>query len=126
MLKSVSVERALDIWESEGGALASPAKVTLTGTANQIAWAEQIRASVNAEFDRVASALQARLGSQTERRRADTLAMIVILEKKRAEVTLPVILMKDFPSYRKIPSNEAVQMLPFLSCMTFRVIHLGP
>jgi hypothetical protein len=86
MLKSVSVERALDIWESEGGALASPAKVTLTGTANQIAWAEQIRASVNAEFDRVASALQARLGSQTERRRADTLAMIVILEKKRAEV----------------------------------------
>ena len=86
MLETVSMEVALSIWESEGGALASPAKVALTGTANQIAWAEQIRASVNAEFDRVASALQARLGSQTERRRADTLAMIAILEKKRAEV----------------------------------------
>jgi hypothetical protein len=86
VLKSASMERALDIWESEGGALASPAKVTLTGTANQVAWAEQIRASVNAEFDRVASALQARFRSQTERRRADTLAMIAILEKKRAEV----------------------------------------
>jgi hypothetical protein len=80
------MERALNIWEGEGGALASPAKVALAGTANQVAWAEQIRASVNAEFDRVASALQARLGSQTERRRADTLAMIAILEKKRAEV----------------------------------------
>jgi hypothetical protein len=79
------MERALNIWEGEGGALASPSKVALTGTANQIAWAEQIRASVNVEFDRVASAL-ARFGNQTERRRSDTLAMIAILEKKRAEV----------------------------------------
>jgi len=80
------MEIALEIWEGEGGALASPTKATLAGTANQIAWAEQIRASVSAEFDRVASALQARLGSQTERQRSDTLAMIAILEKKRAEV----------------------------------------
>src|SRR5580704_4487766 len=46
-------------------------------------------------------------------------------EKKRAELTLLVILVKDFPSYRKIPSHEAIQMLPFVSCMIFRVIRLG-
>lgn len=80
------MERDLNVWEGEGGALASPAKVALTGTANQVAWAEQIRTGVNAEFDRVESALQARFGSQTERRRSDTLAMIAILERKRAEV----------------------------------------
>src|ERR1700722_17978795 len=47
-------------------------------------------------------------------------------EKKRAELTLLVILVKDFPSYRKIPSNAAIQMLPFVSCIILRVIHLGP
>lgn len=49
----------------------------LVGTTNQVAWAEHIRASVSAEFDRVASALEAR---------ADTQAVIAILEEKRAEV----------------------------------------
>jgi hypothetical protein len=58
----------------------------LTGTENQIAWAEQIRSSVHTEFDRVASALEARGGTQSEQKRADTLAMIGILEEKRAEV----------------------------------------
>jgi hypothetical protein len=47
-------------------------------------------------------------------------------EKKRAELTLLVILVNDFPSYRKIPSNAAIQILPFLSCMMLRVMRLGP
>jgi hypothetical protein len=58
----------------------------LTGTDNQIAWAEQIRSTVHVEFDRVASALEARGGSQSQNRRSDTVAMIGILEEKRAEV----------------------------------------
>jgi hypothetical protein len=58
----------------------------LTGTENQVAWAEQIRSSVHTEFDRVASALEARGGTQSEGRRSDTLEMIGILEEKRAEV----------------------------------------
>jgi hypothetical protein len=58
----------------------------LTGTDNQVAWAEQIRSTVHTEFDRVASALEARGGTQSQTRRSDTIAMIGILEEKRAEV----------------------------------------
>ena len=58
----------------------------LTGTQNQVAWAEQIRSSVHTEFDRVASALEARGGTQSERQRSNTADMIGILEEKRAEV----------------------------------------
>ena len=58
----------------------------LTGTENQVARAEQIRSSVHTEFDRVASALEARGAAQSEGRRSNTVAMIGILEEKRAEV----------------------------------------
>src|SRR5258707_745881 len=37
----------------------------MTGTVNQIEWAEQIRARMGAEFDRVAKALESAAGSQT-------------------------------------------------------------
>jgi hypothetical protein len=53
----------------------------LTGTENQVAWAEQIRSSVHTEFDR-----EARGGTQSDHRRSDTVALIGILEEKRAEV----------------------------------------
>ena len=53
----------------------------MTGTANQIDWATQIRAQVSAEFDRVAAALQSAAGKQM-----DTRAVIEILESKRDEV----------------------------------------
>jgi hypothetical protein len=87
MLKRTKLmQETLDVWKSEGGALATPAKVPLAGSLNQVAWAEQIRAGVNAEFDRVASALEARAGTQAEARRLKTLAMIVVLEEKRDEV----------------------------------------
>lgn len=57
----------------------------LTGTPNQIEWAEQIRFAVAQEFDRVAKAFQAQAGIQTGRKQAETRAIIAILEQKRAE-----------------------------------------
>jgi len=58
----------------------------MTGSSSQIEWAEQIRPRVGAEFDRVARALNAVADKQTERDRADTHAVIAILEEKRSEV----------------------------------------
>src|SRR2546428_8582456 len=58
----------------------------MTGTANQVGWAEQIKARVSAEFDRVARALASAATRQTEEDRIDTRAVIAILEDKRAEV----------------------------------------
>ena len=58
----------------------------MTGTASQIEWAELIKPRVNAEFDRVARALQRVRSKQKERDRLDTAAIITILEEKRAEV----------------------------------------
>jgi hypothetical protein len=58
----------------------------MTGTANQIEWAEQIKARVSTEFDRVSKALQAAASNEVERDRMRTRALIEILEDKRAEV----------------------------------------
>jgi len=58
----------------------------LVGTVNQLIWAEQIRARVSAEFDRVAKALESRKPSQTEQHQSETCALIAILEDKRTEV----------------------------------------
>jgi hypothetical protein len=58
----------------------------MTGTPSQIEWAEQIKPRVNAEFDRVAQAFTAVAVNQSEAARADTKAVIAILEEKRAEV----------------------------------------
>jgi hypothetical protein len=58
----------------------------VTGTQNQIEWAEQIRVRVSIEFDRVAKALEAVAGNQAEPDRMSTRAMIDILEEKRTEV----------------------------------------
>lgn len=53
----------------------------MTGTANQIELAEQIKARVAIEFDRVARALEGAAGN-----RASTQAFIEILEEKKAAV----------------------------------------
>ena len=58
----------------------------LTGTPNQIEWAEQIKPQVNAEFDRVSNAFRHLAGRQTAAKQLDTLAVIAILEEKRIEV----------------------------------------
>ena len=58
----------------------------MTGTPNQIEWAELIKPKVGAEFDRVASALLAVSQKQNEPNRLETLQTIAILVEKRAEV----------------------------------------
>jgi hypothetical protein len=102
------MEEAIEAWEAEGGAPAQMGyrltaeeiiepglvpggnPVTLEkkmiGTVNQVGWAEQIKARVSAEFDRVAKALESAAGKQGEQDRADTRAVIAILEDKRSKV----------------------------------------
>ena len=55
----------------------------MTGTPNQIEWAEQIKVSVTAEFDRVASALNTVARRQTGQDLLDTNTAIEILEQIR-------------------------------------------
>jgi hypothetical protein len=106
MEETLLMEDSIAAWEGEGGSLclsrfcltdhAAPASDLrpagsasageLTGTVNQSAWAEQIKERVSAEFDRVAKALLSVAGEQTDQDRADTQAIIAILEVKRAEV----------------------------------------
>ena len=57
----------------------------MTGTPNQIEWAEQIRPRVDAEFARVATAFREVAARQSGQAAADTLALIHIVEEKRAE-----------------------------------------
>lgn len=58
----------------------------MTGTPNQIEWAEQIKPRVDAEFGRVAKAFEEAAGRQSEQDRADTQAVVAILQEKRKEV----------------------------------------
>ena len=58
----------------------------LTGTVNQIEWAERIRIQVDAEFDRVARVLAEAASKQSAADRSNTHLMIAILEEKRIEV----------------------------------------
>ena len=58
----------------------------MTGTASQIEWAERIRPQVNSEFDRVAKAFAETAARQDESARAETFAILEILEEKRAAV----------------------------------------
>ena len=79
------MEESIAAWEDEGGSAARSAQI-MTGTVNQIGWAEQIKLQVDAEFDRVRTALEGAASKQSGRRKADTLSIIAILEDKRAEV----------------------------------------
>ena len=60
-------------------------EATLTGTPNQIEWAEQIRLTVAQEFDRVAKVFEAQVKIQSGQREAETRTILAILEQKRAE-----------------------------------------
>ncbi len=57
----------------------------MTGTESQIEWAERIKLSVQAEFDRIAHAFRQAAERQRGQDRTDTLAIIAILEEKRVE-----------------------------------------
>jgi hypothetical protein len=83
------LKRVIAAWENEGGAvLARPGipVVRLTGTAAQVEWAERIKRQVNDEFDRVARSFRKVAAKQSDAARADTEAIIAILEEKRSEV----------------------------------------
>jgi hypothetical protein len=84
-----SLYQDLNAWEGEGGATPRPVSVCstpLSGTPNQMEWAEYIRRQVNDDFDRVATSFRSVADRQTDGNRADTEAIIAILEDKRAEV----------------------------------------
>jgi hypothetical protein len=81
--------RELAVWEGEGGATHAPLLSQpgcISGTANQVEWARRIKSNVNGEFDRVAASFRSVAAKQDNGRRADTEAIIAILEEKRAEV----------------------------------------
>ena len=79
------MEDSISVWEGEGGSLSNPRSHRMTGSVDQIEWAERIRAQVNGEFDRVLNALQVAALKQSEQDRLDTYAMMLILEEKRGE-----------------------------------------
>jgi hypothetical protein len=58
----------------------------MTGTPNQVEWAVLIKPRVDAEFDRVAEALKTVAAQQVDQDRADTEALLGVLEQKRGEV----------------------------------------
>jgi hypothetical protein len=62
----------------------SPA--SMTATASQLEWARRIKRQVNDEFDRVAALLRSVARKQSDSKRAETEAVIRILEDKRAGV----------------------------------------
>ena len=82
--------REIEAWENDGGR-AAPASISagaasMSGTRNQVEWAERIKRQVNAEFDRVAASFRSIAGKQSGEKLADTEAILAILEEKRAEV----------------------------------------
>lgn len=89
ILQENAMKREIQQWEGEGGAvssLSSTAPVSLLGTPSQVEWAERIRGTVNAEFDRVGRALVAATNKQSPENQRDAEAVIAILEEKRTEV----------------------------------------
>ncbi len=57
----------------------------MTGTPSQIEWADRIKPQVDAEFGRVAEAFRVVALRQGPGAKADTLAVLDILEEKRIE-----------------------------------------
>jgi hypothetical protein len=80
------MKERISVWEGEGGYVNETSEKALTGTVNQIEWAKQIRRQVNAEFDRVITALETAVAKQSGQKRMDTQAIIAIVEEKRTEV----------------------------------------
>jgi len=84
-----STDRDIESWEGEGGATPAPSAIgaaSMSGTENQVEWAERIKFQVNAEFDRVAKVIESATSGQSLESRTDAQAILAILETKRAEV----------------------------------------
>jgi hypothetical protein len=85
----LSMAPDIETWEGEGGSATAPTSASapsMGGTACQVEWAERIKRQVNDEFDRVARSFRSVALKQSDAERADTEAILVILEHKRAEV----------------------------------------
>jgi hypothetical protein len=80
----MTISAGIDSWEDEGGAV--PPSPAMTGTAAQVEWAERIRRTVGAEFDRVATTFRSIALKQDAAKRADTEAILAVLAEKRVEV----------------------------------------
>ncbi len=84
----------IESWEGEGGAVPgalNPYPASMSGTVNQVEWALRIKRQVNEDFDRVAATLMAITRRQNGAKRAETEAIVAILEDKRAEVPPSVL-----------------------------------
>jgi len=76
----------LERWKDDGGAATNASPLPLEGTPIQVEWAERIKLAVNDEFDRVAASFRTVALKQSHAKRAETEAVIAILEDKRLEV----------------------------------------
>jgi len=85
---SASIGSAIATWEDEGGFAGAnyPYGEGMSGTTNQVEWAERIWRQVREEFDRVSTSFWSIAKHQTGSRRSDTLTILAILEDKRAQV----------------------------------------
>ena len=84
------MKKEIATWEDEGGA-PPPSTVErrsgpLYGTSSQIEWAEAIRIRIDEEFDRMISSFRSVANKQSGRKRADTEAILAMIEEKRTEV----------------------------------------
>lgn len=70
MPEAQKIEENITVWEGEGGSLDEALANCLTGTVNQIEWAERIRTQVNGEFDRIARVLETAALKQPEQVRS--------------------------------------------------------
>ena len=123
------MEDAIVAWEDEGGSSARTEEHRMIGTANQIAWAVQIKAQVDTEFDRVRKVLESVASKHSPNDGTDLQAIIRILEDKRAEVMgneqagyfiqdwqelrdqVRQLIIAD-PRYKAIKANQAVRFMP--------------
>jgi hypothetical protein len=126
------MEDAVAAWENEGGTSARTEGHRMIVTVNQIAWAVQIKAQVDAEFDRVRKVLESVATKHSPNDGTDLQAIIQILEDKRAEVTgneqagyfiqdwqelrdqVRQLLIGD-PRFKAIKANPAVRFMPLQS-----------
>jgi hypothetical protein len=79
----------IEALEGAGGAASQPHRPSadsMSGTTSQVERAERIKRQVNAECDRVAASFRSIAGKQGNGKRADTEAIMAILEDKRSEV----------------------------------------
>ena len=62
------MEDGISVWEREGGSLTETSENAITGTPNQVEWANQIKKQANTEFDRVKTLPEAAAARQSGRR----------------------------------------------------------